>query len=722
MEKKTISDYCTKIEVTKAIRLDLFTDTMFRVRISGLAGEAFPPQYEIPFAVGKTSPWQKVDYTTDTRDSTMLQVYTKALAIYVRKDTGTFMVETRDGVRLYPEAAPRYGMFCNHCVVFDSASFHREDTSCSRYAHWFYSRQSGSYDVYLSEDALSDTFFLYGKTYRDCYAQFNTLVGAEPLLPRKGYGYYQTQHLGGKGTQALLMRTAEQLRKRDIPCDTLILDLEWGDGANGGTEVPWGTRLEWSDRYASPLTPAQMVAKLKEMNFDVMVIHHSIPAYDGRSDEGWVCAEFPADVWWEKMQELLDIGVAGTWQDTRQTDITNARIYAELERRTNKRVSMLCNYDVYRDSSWTKDCVMIPYKQRVGGRRMPFSWTGDMSLDKWSELSFQVKSIVGEQGALKGISYLTNDALRPGGKELAMRGDQFLCFNSVARSHNHKPWQTSESAAEFAESIAIGKEKGAAREKTDEDLLGLTCEDAEQEANARKYLKLRYRLFPYLYTAARQAYDTGFPVTRPLMIAFEEDQNCSGNKYRTEYMFGENILVCPVCEKVRSRNVYFPAGQDWIGFFDGSRHPGGREEEIDVSDPQYLPLFVKAGSVIPMREECCHLGEQGGRLYLHIFGEGESEFSLYEDDGESLLYRDGECAFTRIRSLSEGDRLRLVIGAAEGNYRGKPPRREITAVWHGRNQLPKNELAGGRVYTDGGTLVAEFSADADQSREIVFEF
>ena len=93
--------YCTTVPISERIRLDLFTAEMFRVRVSALPGEKFPESYEIPFAVGRTSPWDAVEYHADGKtDSTMVAVCTKKFIVYVRKDTGTFMVETLQGRRL----------------------------------------------------------------------------------------------------------------------------------------------------------------------------------------------------------------------------------------------------------------------------------------------------------------------------------------------------------------------------------------------------------------------------------------------------------------------------------------------------------------------------------------------------------------------------------------------------------------------------------------------
>ena len=679
--------YCTTILISEHIRLDLFTAEMFRVRVSELPGEKFPEKYEIPFAVGRTSPWEAVEYRADGEtDSTMVAVRTEKFVVYVRKDTGAFMVETLQGRRLYPEVAPRYGMFKNHCILFDAASFWKEESSCSRYSHWFYRRETGRYDILLKEDALLDTYFIRAETYQKGYALLNELVGAEPMLPKKGYGYYQTQHLGAKGSQPLLMQTAALLRERDIPCDTLILDYEWGDGANGGEEVPWGSRLDWSDAYCWPKSPADMIAELHEMHFDVMTIRHSIPSYEGRMDEDWVCAEYAAGLWWEKLQEQLEIGVAGTWQDTRRTDITNARIYAGLEERTGKRVSMLSDYDLYRDSCWTKDCVMTPEKQKIGGRRSPFFWTGDAAVKTWEDLAFQIYGIVNEHGALKGITYLTNDGFRPGGRELAVRCDQFLCFNSVARSHNHKPWQSSGGGDDLSERMAIGKEREreTEEERSAAELLGLDRPNPVQEEIIRKFLKLRYRLLPYLYSAARECFDTGLPVTRPFMAAFEADKNCCENQYPMQYMFGKDILVCPVWHAGNAMEVYLPEGCDWVNFFTGECFGGGQKIVADVSDLSVFPVFVKSGAVIPMRTEKNWIDGEEEDLILKIFGEGAGECDLYEDDGVSLGYRRGEYAVTKIFSRSSGAGVEINVLPAVGSYKGMSPERSIALEWQGK--------------------------------------
>ena len=677
--------YCTHIKINDKARLDLFTPSCFRVRYSQLDGEKFPEEYEIPFAIGKVTNWDSVPYE-EQNEGCIKTVKTKDVTVKLRTTDGYngigFLVYDRDGKRIFPVDEPKYGMFVNKCIVFDSASFFGEYSGCSRYAHAFYDKKTGEYSTMLLKDALLDVFFIHGETYKQCYAIFNELVGAEPLLPIKAYGGIQTQHLGAKGNQRLLMQTARLLRERDIPCDSLIVDYEWGDGADGGNELPWGSSLDWSSEYCYPLTPKQMIDELQKLHFDVTLIHHSIPDYKDRCDEDWVCSPRNADEWWEKVDSLIADGVKGTWQDTRQSDVTDSRIYDGFCKRLGKRPHFLANYDMFGISGWTAEHVFSPIKQRIGGRRTPYRWTGDMKLDSFEEFAYQIKAITNEHGALKGVSYITNDGMRIGGLKLAVRSEQFMCFNSVMRSHNPKPWETGKSADELLARMAINAEKGdKGYDTSDAQLLGLLGEDAEQERLIRKFLKLRYRLLPYIYTAARQTFDCGIPITRPLMIEFEDDENCNRNQYPREYMFGDKILVCPVYSDVPEMKVYFPSGCEWIDFFTGKKYSGGREEIIDTSDLERMPVFVKNGSGITTWGDKSYIVTgQDETVNIEIFGTGSDKIVLYEDDGESFGYKNGECSFTEMYTKATENSVEITILPRQGQFNGALKMRTFAVV------------------------------------------
>ncbi len=438
--------YCTQIEVIPGIRVDLFTPTMFRIRRSSLKNNPFPEEYEIPFTIGHTTPWEPVAHTVCQKGSPTI-IRTEALQITCWKEKWRLHVEDIQGNRLYPSTESTYGLFQNHCAVFDSATVLSEPNECSRYSHWFYNHETKRYDIFLEEDAMYDVYFLWGKDYPAAFQQLNTLIGPEPMPARKTFGYHQTQHLGVPGNQKLLMQSARAIREKRIPCDTLILDYEWGDGNDDGKYIPWGYKLDWSETYNTPLTVREMMKELASMHYQVMLIHHSIPAYEHRCDEDWVQKEFDENQWWSAMDRLIEDGVAGTWQDTRMTDITNARIYDGLQERlgTDRRCLFLGNYDLYRNNRCANISLPIAVCQRMGGRRYPYSWTGDMNYKKWEELEFQVQAITNNQGSMKGITYLTNDCMRGAKREISVRSSQFQCFNTITRSHTGKPWQDEQS-------------------------------------------------------------------------------------------------------------------------------------------------------------------------------------------------------------------------------------------------------------------------------------
>ena len=296
------------------------------------------------------------------------------------------------------------------------------------------------------------------------------------------------------------------------------------------------------------------------------------------------------------------------------------------------------------------------------------------------DLAFQICGIVNEHGALKGISYLTNDGMRPLGGAYAVRCDQFLALNSVHRSHSCKPWEHLQNPKELANSMAIGKEPSyeAKKTRTVEEKLGIVNEDLSQQELICQAIELRYALLPYIYTTARQTYDTGLPMTRPLMVAFEGDKNCNENQYPLEYMFGEMLLVCPVCTDAATMRVYLPAGTDWVDYFTGNTYEGGRECEVDITDLAKFPLYVKAGGILAMCRVCGWVDNADKDLILTVYGQGKSEFVLYEDDGETLDYRAGEYARTKICCTSDEKGAEIILYPAEGNYAGMPQRRNVT--------------------------------------------
>ncbi|MGB6122447.1 MAG: TIM-barrel domain-containing protein, partial [Bacteroidota bacterium] len=184
----------------------------------------------------------------------------------------------------------------------------------------------------------------------------------------------------------------------------------------------------------------------------------------------------------------------------------------------------------------------------------------------------------------------------------------------------------------------------------------------------------RYALIPYIYTASRHAYDTGVSICRPMYYDYAQEENAY--QHKDQYMFGDDLLVAPITEPVSpktmaaEKTLWLPES-NWVEWFTGSRFKGPtvltRSFAIDE-----IPLYVRAGSIIPMQPKMNRTSERPvDPLILTVFSGDSGATRVYEDEGNSLGYQRGEYAWTDVhhRSLEDG-RHRLEIDPTEGRYPG----------------------------------------------------
>ncbi len=691
-----LSLYCTHVPVHERLRVDLFTERAFRLRLSRLKeNDHFPPAYEIPFAVGRHENWAPVPFTR-TEDAEEVVIATAVLRIRISKFDFRFTVWTADGLRrICPSGGPVYGMFKDGYTLFDAASAFNEDNLNDRNGHWFYNPETGRYcDTYLEPspensehrwNEIRDQFFIYGPDYPTLFAQMNELIGPEPLPEKKAFGFFQTQHLAEHGSQERLMSVARELRRRGIPCDTLVLDFEWGDAVFTAEGTRWGEGLDWAPKYTTPQIPAAMLAELRAMHFDLMLIYHSVPKFPNRAHQAWTCKEFPEEVWWSKLCERLGEGVRGVWMDTRRNDITDSVIHTGIQKLLGeeRRVLMLGAQEMFHMRMWDKLPIKRwPWDHQIGGRRYPMDWTGDCAYD-WDELKWHVRAITNQYGSMRGYNYITSDSTGNDWK-IQARWQQFSDFIAVSRSHTAKPWDGGLQAANMADLIRYDK----MAEKTEwTDNLGAS-DRPSAEASIRKHHRLRYQLIPYLYSHALQNHRTGMPICRPLLLAFPDDPACNADQWPYQYLFGSELLVAPVCADITTMPIYLPGGQRWLDWWDGTLHEGGQTLSYDTSDVEKLPLFLREGGILPMQDECQWIesGKTPDLLTVTLVPPAEGRtapFDLLEDDGVSLRYQKGEVACTPIVCRREGDHVVVEIGPVTGGYRGQPELRGYALVLRG---------------------------------------
>lgn len=262
----------------------------------------------------------------------------------------------------------------------------------------------------------------------------------------------------------------------------------------------------------------------------------------------------------------------------------------------------------------------------------------------------------------------------------------------------------------------------------------------------RAAVRLRYDLSPYIYGAAREAYDTGISMCRPLYYEYPETPQAYD--FAQEYLFGNDILATVVCEPADSvtglakRVMWFPEGNDWYDSATGTLFKGGQVDTLEYTISEN-PYYIKAGAVIPMAsDKIKSLQEKDNTLKLFVApGDGESTVSVYEDDGATQAYGT-EYATTQVRKVSDASSVRITVAPRQGNYRGMDHNRRVQVVLAGvfapekvtvnGVEVPYSRFAAHNAEVSGknaewGYVGADLSAvlylpETPASEELVIEF
>ena len=275
----------------------------------------------------------------------------------------------------------------------------------------------------------------------------------------------------------------------------------------------------------------------------------------------------------------------------------------------------------------------------AGGQRYAAVWGGDNTAD-WSSLRQSVSMMLGL--GVSGFSFVGSDIsgfVRPASGELYCRWLQTGVFYPFMRSHTElgtpdkEPWA-----------------------------FGWRFEEIN-----RRTIELRYQLLPYIYNAMQQASETGVPALRPLFMEFPTDEHAAS--IDDEFMFGADLLAAPVLwQGFTERQVYLPPG-DWFDYWTGRRYKGN--STIHVSAPlDSIPMFVRGGGFIFRQPVVQNTGEMAGKpLRVLIAPAADSQSVLYEDDGETMEYRQGDFMKRRFHQTANGQSTVIEVSAPEGTYR-----------------------------------------------------
>jgi len=213
----------------------------------------------------------------------------------------------------------------------------------------------------------------------------------------------------------------------------------------------------------------------------------------------------------------------------------------------------------------------------------------------------------------------------------------------------------------------------------------------------RKYLRLKLRLTPYMYTLCHEASETGVPAVRALVLEYPTDPVALGNTTRYEFLLGKNLLVAPVYRDEEKRDsIYLPRGK-WFDYWDGTVYEGKTVLNTYPAPLDKLPLFVKAGSIIPMYQQMNYDNERpADTLTLDVYPGTGAEFAMFEDEGSDREYRQGKFAVTRLSALCDANKrlTEIKIGPAKGEFKGKLQTRAYLIQIHS-SSVPKQVFIPG---------------------------
>ncbi len=306
-----------------------------------------------------------------------------------------------------------------------------------------------------------------------------------------------------------------------------------------------------------------------------------------------------------------------------------------------------------------------------GSERYPAFFTGD-TFSQWRVLSYEVA--YSARGGNVLVPYISHDIGGfHGGRipfSLYARWIEFGAFSPLLRMHSahENPWEGN---------------------------LRMPWTYGERGVSLmRRYFTLHTELIPYLYTYAWVAHRESLPLMRPLYL--EDAFSAQSYSHMHEYFLGRQLLVAPVLAASGRRTVYLPPGQ-WLDFFTGAHHAGGTRFSARYGVGR-IPVFVPEGSLIPEQAPSAYSdAEPLDPVIVNVFGSGRGRFDLYEDDGVSRDYREGEYALTPMFYTTHAGRHRLVIGPTRGDYRGQLSERAYQVRIHTRRRPAAIAFDGHRL-------------------------
>lgn len=521
--------------------------------------------------------------------------------------------------------------------------------------------------VWFEAGKKIDYYVIYGDSIDDVIKGYRKLTGDAPLLPKWAYGYWQSKER--YKSQDEITSVVKEFRERKIPLDVIVLDWRY-----------WG-KYGWNafkfDETDFP-RPKDMVEEIHKMGAKLAIsiwptFGKETEVFKDMESKGCIILGTTAfnpfkdecrELFWSYVKGFYDLGIDAYWLDASEPETGLGLVFFspihDVDLEIGKGYEYLNAYPLMETKAVYEGQRRISNKRVVILTRSAFagqqrhsaiSWSGDV-LGDWATLRAQIPA--GLNFSISGIPYWTTDtggffSGNPETKayaEIFVRWFQWSTFCPILRVHGtifpKEPWRF---PREYQEVIL-------------------------------KYIRLRYKLLPYIYSLAWMTYSIGYTIMRPLVMDFRDDQNVYD--FDEQYMFGPYILISPVTlPSIIEKEVYLPSKEYWYDFWTGEKLEGGRMMDVKVT-LDTIPLFVRSGAVLPLLGKNVNNAEEYWDVIdLRVYPGKNGYFELYDDDGITYEYEKGK--YYIIPITWDEDKQELTIGKKRGEL--EMSKKIIKIIW-----------------------------------------
>lgn len=544
-----------------------------------------------------------------------------------------------------------------------------------------------------------DYYFIAGGSMDEVMKGYRTLTGKAQVMPKWAMGFWQSRER--YKTQDELIGALQELRRRRIPVDNMVLDWSyWPEDA-------WGSHEFDATRFPDP---EGMVKEVHGLNAKIMIsvwpkFYASTEHYKEFDRQGWMYRRATNDsirdwigqgyigsfydaydegarsLFWNQMKEhLYTKGFDAWWMDASEPDIlSNASIEYRKALMNPTALGPSAKYfntyalmnamAIYNGQRSVDNDTRVFLLTRSGFSGLQkygaVTWSGDIGTC-WEDYKAQISA--GLNHSMSGNPYWTMDIGgfcvqkrfaeakegsedREEWRELNSRWTQFGAFAPLFRTHGQYPYR---------------------------EVYNIAPESHPAYRSIVYYDKLRYRLMPYIYSMAGWIYLNDYTMMRPMVMDFGYDGQVKN--LSDQYMFGPSLLVAPIYTyKARDRQVYFPEHTEWYDFYTGTYLSGGGFRKVEAPYER-MPLFVKSGSILPIGEEIQYASEKPeAPITLYVYAGQNGSYTLYEDEGTNYNYEQGQ--YSLIPISYQDATGEITIGKRQGEFPGMVAQRIFHIVY-----------------------------------------